>query len=108
MYSRSYYQDEQIPIPPTNYDGTVFSSGEEADIVEESVSAGAGIPMQSPATSPIFNLGGLFNIFDKEKFSLSKIGTEELLIIAAAAFLFFSKGGDKECAIILLILLFIN
>lgn len=108
MYSRSYYQDEQIPIPPTNYDGTVFSSDEEADIAEESASTGASIQTQGSASSSPFSLGGLFNIFDKDKFSLSKIGSEELLIIAAAAFLFFSKGGDKECAIILLILLFIN
>ncbi len=48
------------------------------------------------------------NIFKNTKFSLQKIGTEEILILAAAAFLFFSRDGDKECALMLLLLLFIT
>ena len=109
MYSRSYYQEEQAPTPPQNYDGTAFSAAEEFESEEQSVSAGVNFTPQSHApSSSLLGLGGLFDIFGKDKFSLSKIGTEELLILAAAAFLLFSKGGDKECAIILLILLFIN
>lgn len=109
MYSRSYYQDEQAPTPPQNYDGTAFSATEEFEGEEQSVSAGVNFaPKAHSSQESLFGLGGLFDIFGKDKLSLSKIGTEELLILAAAAFLLFSKGGDKECAIILLILLFIN
>ena len=41
------------------------------------------------------------------RFSLPKIGKEEILIIAMAAFLLFSKDGDKECAIMLILLLLV-
>ena len=50
----------------------------------------------------------LSDIGKNSKFSLQKIGTEEILIIATAAFLFFAKEGDKECAIMLLLLLFLG
>ena len=109
MYSRSYYQEDEMHTPPVNYDGTAFSSGNESGEDGETVSAGLNFQPTKPSGSgALFGLSGLFDFFDKDKFSLNKIGTEELLILAAAAFLLFSKGGDKECAIILLILLFIN
>ncbi len=50
----------------------------------------------------------LTNINKNNKFTLQKMGVEEILIIATAAFLFFTKDGDKECAIMLLLLLFLG
>ena len=92
MYSRSYYQDEEMPTPPANYDGTAFSNGEEQLEIDESVSA--EVNFQTPKSSgSLFGLSGLFDFFDKDKFSLSKIGTEELLILASSAYWNFQNGG---------------
>lgn len=69
---------------------------------DEGVFAGFGkIPLLS-------GLSGIFKGRGEGGFTLSKIGTEEILIIAAALFLFLSKDGDNECAIMLLLLLLIN
>ena len=129
MYTRPYNDNVGIIIPES-YNGTAFrdeAKAEEMPADKEDAPAFSTPKAQGetwdkdssvhternksePVGSflqnlPISNLFG--GIFKNGRFSLQKIGTEEILIIATAAFLFFSKDGDKECALMLLLLLFL-
>ncbi len=128
MYTRPYTDESGIMIPES-YNGTALRESTDIPTEEHENTAPVGAEPQkgknpwedecektskctddndSPSFFSKLNLGGFFNgIFKNGKFSLQKIGTEEILLLAAAAFLFFSKDGDKECAVMLLILLFI-
>ena len=118
MYTRSYNEDKEEMCLPEGYSGTALPHGvhtanepetqppEEQSNTKSDDALSAGIFgnfLNTPILKSIFS-----GFFGGGGFSLSKIGTEEILIIATAAFLFFSSGGDKECAILLLLLLFIN
>ena len=128
MYTRSYSDKADTIIIPESYSGTSFqreaekARAEPGDIREEytpdknpweeDVHTSAEPKSEdfietSSFLSKLPFSGFLGNIFKNGKFSLQKIGTEEILIIAAALFLLFSKEGDKECAIMLLLLLFL-
>ena len=126
MYTRSYDENLGILIPDS-YGGTALREDQVSEHeaknerpTEETFSYSreqSGEALHKPngrsdeaketflskLTSKVFS----GNIFNNDKFSLQKIGSEEILIIAAAAFLMFSKNGDKECAIMLLLLLFL-
>ena len=126
MYTRSY--DEKLGIViPESYGGTLLreddAPGADNDYIEESDVPSNKNPWESERvhnenlaeSEPTFSLLGALpfrnffgDILKNGKFSLQKIGTEEILIIATAAFLLFSKNGDKECAIMLLLLLFLG
>ena len=126
MYTRSY--DEKLGIViPESYGGTLLREDDahvgNNDQMEESDVLSNKNPWENERvhnenlaeSEPAFSLLGALpfrnffgDIFKNGKFSLQKIGTEEILIIATAAFLLFSKNGDKECAIMLLLLLFLG
>ena len=128
MYTRSYDENLGILIPES-YSGTALREDQRSDEdvepnnerhAEETFRyntepGGDGLHRQKGGEgeaketflSKLTSKGFLGNIFNNDKFSLQKIGSEEILIIAAAAFLMFSKNGDKECAIMLLLLLFL-
>ena len=126
MYTRSY--DEKLGIViPESYGGTLLREDdtrpEDNDHTDESSIQTNQNPWENERvhnenlaeSEPTFSLLGALpfrnffgDIFKNGKFSLQKIGTEEILIIATAAFLLFSKNGDKECAIMLLLLLFLT
>ena len=130
MYTRSYNDDTHGIVIPESYGGTLLRESEHRIKASDEDDENRSIRTdknpwetheQQPdnihkddesaeafsflSKIPISNF--LSNILGKSKFSLQKIGTEEILIIATAAFLFFSKEGDKECAIMLLLLLFL-
>ena len=126
MYTRSY--DEKLGIViPESYGGTLLREDDAYVGDNDHADEGAAPTNQNPwenervhneksaESEPAFSLLGALpfrnffgDIFKNGKFSLQKIGTEEVLIIATAAFLLFSKNGDKECAIMLLLLLFLG
>lgn len=125
MYTRSY--DEKLGIViPESYGGTLLREDDTPGMTNDNTDEGATQSSHNPwenervhneeamKSEPAFSLLNALpfrnffgDIFKNEKFSLQKIGTEEILIIATAAFLLFSKNGDKECAIMLLLLLFL-
>lgn len=125
MYTRSY--DEKLGIViPESYGGTLLREDEthqkDNDYTDESATQANSNPWENERvhtenaekSEQTFSLLSALpfrnffsDIFKNGKFSLQKIGTEEILIIATAAFLLFSKNGDKECAIMLLLLLFL-
>lgn len=134
MYSRSYLGVDGRNSLPDNYDGVAFFEAKKPDAciendekceskstVEHETEANKN-PWEEPKSHPQHKSGNDFLGISKlpflsafsgilgggEGFSVSKIGTEEILIIAAAAFLFLSKDGDNECAIMLLLLLLIH
>ena len=126
MYTRSY--DEKLGIViPESYGGTLLKDDDtrqkDTDYTDESSIQANANPWENERvhnenldeSEPTFSLLSALpfrnffgDIFKNGKFSLQKIGTEEILIIATAAFLLFSKNGDKECAIMLLLLLFLG
>ena len=132
MYTRPYNEDAHGIVIPESYGGTLLrepeprvESKEEAATVsadsasrnpwEENVTEPVEEVHKNEATVETFSFlsklpfgNFLSNIGKNSKFSLQKIGTEEILIIATAAFLFFAKEGDKECAIMLLLLLLLG
>ena len=134
MYSRSYLGVDERNALPDNYDGVAFFEAKKPDAcVENSEKCDSKFtteheieanktPWEEPK-SPTQNkpdndflgisklpfLNAFSGIFGSGNgFSLSNIGTEEILIIAASAFLFLSKDGDNECAVMLLLLLLIR
>ncbi len=102
MYARSYVDGEISALPP-HYDGVAFNDTSQPppEPKESAAEPTSAIPAGAGVLSQFFGTNFL------RGFSLSKIGSEELLLLAAAAFLFFSRDGDKECAILILILVFI-
>ena len=132
MYTRPYNEDAHGIVIPESYGGTLLREPEPpAESIEETVGASVGASTKNPweggSPNPVEEVhktedtreafsflsrlpfgNFLSNIGKNGKFSLQKIGTEEILIIATAAFLFFAKEGDKECAIMLLLLLLLG
>ena len=126
MYTRSYPEKESGIYIPESYGGTALRDRADKECnakeqyEEQSTTREESCNTPAEDSESIQTSGGIYGLFNKlpitslfgnlfsnEKFSLQRIGTEEILIIAAAAFLFFSKEGDKECAIMLILLLFI-
>ena len=132
MYTRPYNDEGHGIVIPESYGGTLLRESEKiADkneiSNENTYDSHAKNPWEEEYNEPApevhknddsvetFSLlsklpfGNFFtNIGKNSKFSLQKIGAEEILIIATAAFLFFTKDGDKECAIMLLLLLLLG
>ena len=131
MYTRPYNDDSHGIVIPESYGGTLLRGSENPTEINETQycstqESKVKNPWQTKASTPTEEVHNtedsvsafsflsklpfgnlLSNIGKNSKFSLQKIGTEEILIIATAAFLFFTKDGDKECAIMLLLLLFL-
>lgn len=104
MYTRSYAQENDMPLPD-GYGGTMLGCEETAVESDERIEElGAPTPSLFARLMP----RGLGGILPPSLLGSLKLGTEELLIGAIALFMLFSKSGDKECAIMLLLLLFIN
>ncbi len=132
MYTRPYNDEPHGIVIPESYGGTLLRESERPiknveEAPNEAHETSVKNPWEKEAESPreevhkkeesaeafssLSNLpfgNFLTKLGKNSKFSLQKIGTEEILIIATAAFLFFSKEGDKECAIMLLLLLFLG
>ena len=132
MYTRPYNDDGHGIVIPESYGGTLLRENERPVEVKEAShrqdnESNMKNPWEAEESAPVKEVHNevdsveafsflsrlpfgnlLTNIGKNGKFSLQKIGTEEVLIIATAAFLFFAKDGDKECAIMLLLLLFLT
>ncbi len=117
MYSRNYYETDDSPKLPENYDGTTLRSSEKEEVKSEVKQNGE----ETVLTSAQKDKTSFFSSFPKSiqipaflgklginSLSLPRLGTEEIILIAAAAYLFFSKEGDKECAVMLILLLFVS